>query len=490
MALASGDPARPLLLPARSAAAPADRGARIAAVLALAALVLGGTAALAGYRDLGPAGRFASGVVAFAGFAALFAPRVRPYALTRRRVLVATAFLVAVAVVTPPRGSHDLWSYAMYGRILSAHHTNPFTRVPADFAGDPLLHLVAVGWRHTASVYGPVFVVLAGVGTALAGPSALAVRLFFQGLEAAALAGVLWIVWQRTRSPAALAFVGLNPTVLIVINGGHNDLLVGLALLGGLVLLADGRPRLAGVVLAMGALVKLVLLLPIAALVFWAWHRRGSRVALEVGSTVGALVVGAYALAGGPGALTPLLDARAQHSRSAVWQLAVRWLLQRSVRWGPGVASTIGDLALVTIALIAVVVVVRATRSGAAPGLRPEMGAAVVAGAAVVVYLLTATYVLPWYSAWSLPVLALVWRSRVAVIGAVQAAVAAMAYTAPIAVGGPLGGAFRVYARTLAPLIVLIALVVLVSSARRDRLAEPRRAGPGPVTYAPAGSTK
>ena len=207
---------------------------------------------------------------------------------------------------------------------------------------------------------------LAGVGTALAGPSALAVRLFFQGLEAAALAGVLWIVWQRTRSPAALAFVGLNPAILIVINGGHNDLLVGLALLGGLVLLADGRPRLAGVVLAMGALVKLVLLLPIAALVFWSWHRRGSRVALEVGSTVGALVVGAYALAGGPAALAPLLHARAQHSRSAVWQLAVRWLLQRSARWGPGVASTIGDLALVTIALVAVVVVVRVRRVRAA----------------------------------------------------------------------------------------------------------------------------
>ena len=130
------------------------------------------------------------------------------------------------------------------------------------------------------------------------------------------------------------------------------------------------------------------------------------------------------------------------------------------------------------------------TRSDAAQNLRPEIGAAMVAGAAVVVYLLTATYVLPWYSAWSLPVLALVWRSRLALIGAVQAAVAAMAYTAPIAVGGPLGGAFRVYARMLAPLIVLIALVVLVSSARRDRLAEPRHAGPGPGIYAPAGSTK
>jgi len=101
------------------------------------------------------------------------------------------------------------------------------------------------------------------------------------------------------------------------------------------------------------------------------------------------------------------------------------------------------------------------------------MGAAVVAGTAALVYLLTAAYVLPWYSAWSLPVLALVWRSHVGVLGAVQAAVAALAYLAPIAVGGALGGAFRGYARTLAPLLVLIALVVLVSSARRGRLGEP-----------------
>jgi hypothetical protein len=487
--LASGNSARPSApRPTDDDVAPADRGARLAAAVALAALVCGAAVGLVAYRQLGPAGRFTAGIVAFTGFAVVFTPRVRPFALTRRRVLVATAFLVAVAVLTPPRGSHDVWSYAMYGRILSVHGANPFTRVPAEFTGDPFLHLVSVGWRHTASVYGPVFVGFAGFVTAVAGSSALASRLLFQGVEAVALFGVLWVLWRRTRSPAALAFVGLNPVVLIVVNGGHNDLLVGLALLGGTVLLAGGRPRLAGVVLALGALVKLVLLLPIGALVFWAWRRRGSRAALEVGTTAGGLVVGAYVLAGGTRALAPLLHARGQHSRSSVWQLAVRWLAHPSARLGHGVAATVGDLALVTISVLAVLLVVRGTRSGQALRLATATSAAVLAGAVALAYLLAAWYVLPWYSAWSLPVLALVWNSRVAFIGAAQAAVIGVAYTAPLAVGGILGAAFRVYAQTLVPIALLIALVALARFGRRGRLDDPVGAMHAPLTSASAGS--
>ncbi len=449
------------------------RGGRFTAVVALSGLTAAAAAGLIAYSPLGPAGRVMAAGVAFGAYAALFSPRVRR-GLTAPSVLAAIALLVAVAVVTPPRGSHDVWSYAMYGRILSVHHGNPFTQVPAAFPHDPLLHLVGMGWRHTASVYGPGFVALAGIVTSAAGSSPLATRLLFQLVEALALAGVLALVWRRTRSAAALAFVGLNPLVLVVVNGGHNDLLAGLALLAGTLLLVERRPRLAGFVLALGALVKLVLLLPIVALVVWAWRRREGRAAVEVAAASGTTLLVAYGIAGGTAALAPLLHARGQHSRASLWQLPVRMVLQQSGRPAHGAFAAVGDVALVTIAVVAALVVLGVTRG--APRRAPHAdlaGAAVVAGAVMVVYLLAASYDLPWYSAWALPVLALAWRSRAAVVGALQTVLVGVAYAAPLATSGWFGSAFRVYARVVVPVVAVVALGVLVRAARRDRLPAP-----------------
>jgi hypothetical protein len=451
-----------------------SRAPAFAANVALGSLVLATTIGLVGYHALGPAGRIAIALVAFGSFGAVFLPATRPYALTPRRVMLTCGVLIAVAVLTPVRGSHDLWSYANYGRILSADHASPFTHVPADFPHDPLLHLVAHGWRHTGSVYGPGFVALAAAGSSLTGSSVLANRLLFQGLEAAALALALGVVWRRTRDPAAVALLGLNPAVLAAVNGGHNDILVGLALLGGTVLIADRRPNGGGVALALGALVKLVLLLPIAALLIWAWHQRGARAALRAGATCGAVIVGAYLLAGGTAAFGPLLHASGQRSRSSIWQLPTRLLLHPMSIQGPGVASVIGSIALLTIAVVATEVVTGAVRTRFSTVLPRDARAAVIAGATTLVFLFGASYVLPWYSAWSLPLLALGWRTRVAAVAAAQSVLVALAYLVPIGAAG----LFDVYAKAVVPVCSLCLLVYIVASARRGRLADPITALP------------
>ena len=444
------------------------RGPVVAANVALSTLVVATSAGIVAYGDLGSVGRFGTALVAFCSFGALFLPAVRPYALTPRRVMLASGILIVVAVVTPLRASSDLWSYTVYGRMVSVHGASPFTHVPADFPHDRFLHLVGRGWRHTGSVYGPAFVALSAVGTALTGPSLLANRLLFQGLEAVALGIALAIIWRRTRDPRAIAFLGLNPALIAVVNGGHNDLLVGLTLLGGTLLLVDNRPRRAGAVLALGALVKLVLVLPIGALLLWAWHRQRAG-AIRAAATTGAILVASYAVAGGTAALGPLLDARMHRSRSSVWQVPVRWLLHPWGIHGSGVASKLSSLALVVVAVVAVVIVLAAISGRLSRFAEPEVNAAVVAGAAALVFLARASYVLPWYSAWCLPLLALAWRSRVATVAAAQAALFALAYAAPLA----FGGVFGIYAQGFVPSFSLAALVYLVVSARRGRLADP-----------------
>jgi hypothetical protein len=430
----------------------------------LVVLVGATTALIVGHDILGPCGRVAAAILAFGAFGALFLPRVR-VALTTARVLIVAGALMAIAVLSPPVGSHDLWSYAAYGRLVSARHVSPFTHVPAAFPHDPMFHLIARGWRHTGSVYGPGFVAMSAVGTAATGMSQLATRLFFQLLEAVALGAALLIIWRRTRDPLALAFIALNPALIVVVNGGHNDIVVGLALLAGTLLLTDGHPREAGLVLGAGALVKLVLVLPLGALLIWAWRRRGLRAAVEAGATASTLLLGAYLAAGGVAALGPLLHASKQQSRSSLWQIATEWLARPLGVHRSALFSLEGGAALALIATVVVLVVLSATRGGAQPGSDSSTGV-IVAGTAALVYLFAGAYVLPWYSAWALPVLALVWSSRIAVLAAGQAALISVAYAAPL-IFGPV---VSTYAQDVVPVVLLGALTYLALSAWRGRL--------------------
>ena len=209
-----------------------------------------------------------------------------------RPIVAAIVLVFAVAVIAPPRTSNDLWSYSMYGRTVSVHSANPYDHVPADFPNDPFFHRVSKIWRHRASVFGPAFVVFAVTGTTLAGDSVLADRLFFQITAMAAAAAALAIVWRRTRSPAALAWLGLHPVFgAVAINGGHIDVLIGLGILVAAILASRQHGLIAGFVIGVVALMKLTSLLALVGIVLWAWRRRNPRLA-------GSVVIGAGATLG------------------------------------------------------------------------------------------------------------------------------------------------------------------------------------------------
>ncbi len=172
-------------------------------------------------------------------------------------------------------------------------------------------------------------------------------------------------------------------------------------------------------------------------------------------------------MSGGAEALAPLLHATRQHSRSSVWQLLNRSVLQPLGFPRVPLVRLEVDLALALIGVVVMVIVLSATRQRGATS--TTTASAAIVGATMLVFLLAATYVLPWYSAWVLPVLALVWRSRVAVIAAGQAALMVIAYAAPVAVGG----AFMVFARDVVPLLAGAGVAVVVWSAAKGVLDRP-----------------
>jgi len=116
-------------------------------------------------------------------------------------------------------------------------------------------------------------------------------RLLFQLGALLVIAGVLWLVWRRTRSPSALAWLGLHPLFgAVIVNNGQIDAFVGLAILAAVLLASERRDVWAGVAIAAAALVKITGLLALAGIVFWLWRRGDRRAAVRTTATTGAIV--------------------------------------------------------------------------------------------------------------------------------------------------------------------------------------------------------
>jgi hypothetical protein len=363
--------------------------------------------------------------------------------------------LLALAVSLPPGGSHDVWSYVMYGRIFEHYHVSPYTHVPRDFPHDPFYRLV--GWRETPSVYGPAFVAVAALGSALAGNSVLDARLFHQLLTASAIGVACFLIWRRTKSPAALALLGLNPLVVVsVVNGAHNDALVGLAILGAALLVEDDRWRAAGVVLALGALVKVTALLALPALALFAAHRRGRRAASTVVTTTAAAVAVGYAVAG-PAAIRALGATRGLMTRTSVWRLP-RLLLTSNggVDIGETRLAWTTVFTLLGFAAIAATAVVVAWRRRAAG--HPSDAVTFALGA----YLVVAVYVLPWYAVWAIPIACYRTRRATAALVAGLSAYLLAAYTLKErALPGLVGPGWSWLNVSVGPLVALVAFFVV-----------------------------
>ena len=248
--------------------------------------------------------------------------RREPSGLSIRLVSAAVAVQTFVAVARPPGATQDLWYYAIYGRILAIYHASPYTHVPADYPHNPFLTQIGRAWHHTPSVYGPAFTALSGAASLVLGSSLLGTRLFYQGLAAAALVTACVLVWRRTRSADAVAFFALSPvTALYLVNGGRNDILVGVAILGAVLLAQRDHTTAAGIVGGLGALVKLTGLVGVVALVVSLAVRHEREAARRVGVAAGLTVVGAYLVAGTTAVLTPMDTAGSIYSRESVWRL-------------------------------------------------------------------------------------------------------------------------------------------------------------------------
>jgi hypothetical protein len=376
----------------------------------LVAVIIGSVSVLLiAEPDLGPYPIFAALVGSFVAFALLVGLAPVRRTLSIGMVLVASGALLLGSAVAPTRSSDDLWAYAMYGRAVVEHRANPYVHPPSDFPGDPLLEHVNPYWRGTTARYGPLFIgITAGVAV-FTGDHPLPTRLAYQLLAALAMFIALVLIARRTRSAAAVAVVGLNPvTAYVVVNAGHNDALIGLAVLAGVLLATRDRHLPATLAFTAAALIKATAGLALVAYLAWLAYRRPREALRAAGVAVGITVL-TLLIVGFGNVISPLLGARETILPHSPWTLLAPGGIRRAFGYGYEELGSFGHLSTIGIVtgivIGAVFVVCR---------LRDRTPLYVVAGA-LLALLFVSVYTPPWFAAWVLPVIALAWRWRVSV---------------------------------------------------------------------------
>jgi len=338
-----------------------------------------------------------------------------------RGVLVATAAWIAPLLLAPPLFTRDVFSYLAQGALAHAGY-NPYDVGPGVLPDDAAVN-VHYFWQDTPAPYGPLFMMIAKYVYAVTGDNliggVIAMRLVLLtglGMLCWALPGLVRHLGGRL--PVALWLAVASPmTVVHLVGGPHNDLLlVGLMACGTLLVL-DRRHALGIVVLtlAVGIKVSAAGVLPF---LVWIW---ASRLPGNAPARFGKALGASLAIFGGLfGAITVVsgLDLGWIPALSAP-SMIVNWL---SVPTGVGqlvgaivnVFADVDQMVPITTMRIAggVLLAAIAVRQW---WLARDGGPDAIRRAAIVLFFLAilSPAMLPWYLTWSLVLAAgMPWRRR------------------------------------------------------------------------------
>jgi hypothetical protein len=300
-----------------------------------------------------------------------------------------------VFLIAPPLLSSDIFNYVGYARLDAVHHLNPYVHPLSAAPTDP--SYIYVGWPLNTTAYGPLFT----LGTLPLGWLSFTAGIWLLKISAAlASLGCVALVWlcaTRLGRPAlpATLFFGLNPVLLAyAVGGGHNDLLMLVAALGGIYMLLVGRESgMGALVVAVAVKSSSVVILPFALL----GSRRPLR-AIAWGVGAAAVVGVATYLAFGTH-ISSLLHVL-QHDARLETPNDIPGVINDIL--GLGISThTLGRIGMLVLLPAIGLLLIRTYRGG--DWLEN-------AGWATCAVIVTTTWFLPWYLIWFLPLAALALR--------------------------------------------------------------------------------
>lgn len=339
--------------------------------------------------------------------------------LGRRAVTGIAAAWILPVLLSPPLGSRDVYSYLAQGAV-ALRGLDPYAMGPAALVG-PLLDGVHPMWRSTPAPYGPFSLLLSKAVVAVTGENVAAGVLVMRLVLLGGLGLVCWALPRLAPRlggsvPLGTWAVLANPVTIVHLVGGvHNELLIIGLVAAAAALVLGGRPVAGTALLTAAVAVKVSagLALPLVALV-WARRREGRRrplagavlgTAATAVATFAALSLAAGVGLGWIGALSVPLLAVTWYSPVAIaaGELhTVVGLVDPDWTW-PFLAIA-RAAALVVLAWV-LVAQVRAGRAGGPDAIR-RAGVVLLLGAVL------APVVYPWYAAWGAGIVAAGWWSR------------------------------------------------------------------------------
>jgi len=149
--------------------------------------------------------------------------------LSSRWAIALVAALSLIVFAGPILLSTDVFSYIAYARMGVVHGVNPYLHGPQAIVSDPVYHYVGKDWKLVATANGPLYTLISyplgllGVLGAVWGMKLMALL---------AAAGTLALTWRCAPARGldrrfALLAVGANPLwVIYALGGAHNDLVM------------------------------------------------------------------------------------------------------------------------------------------------------------------------------------------------------------------------------------------------------------------------
>jgi alpha-1,6-mannosyltransferase len=339
-----------------------------------------------------------------------------------RPLLIAAACWTVPMLFAPALFTRDVFSYLAQGAV-ALQGFDPFTVAPTVLGGGELLNNVHPFWQGTPAPYGPLFILLAkGVGW-LVGSNVYAGIVLTRLVQLVGLALLLWALQGLVRHlggklPVAVWLLIAGPlTVVHLVGGPHNDLMMIGFMAAGTLLVLD-RKHVAGIALVtLGVAVKASAGIALPFLV-WVWAARLPSTRWRNFARAAACALGVFVVVFGVVTLLAGVDLGWLTMVNASSRL-VNWLapptalgealhalvdLVVSVPKGPFVTTTriVGQVILV-------VLVVRQW------WLARDGGTDAVRRAAIALFLVAvlSPTMLPWYLTWGLAIgAALPWQPR------------------------------------------------------------------------------
>ena len=320
-----------------------------------------------------------------------------------RALWVVVGVLAALLLLTPPLQLTDLFNYFGYGRLGGLHGLNPYTHVIGEIRRDPV-YLFST-WHGLHSPYSELFTALTYPLGLVSLPVAywiFKVAVVLAGIGC--LAAIAACARRLGRDPRlAVAVVGLNPVFLVYAIGGfHLDVIMLCAMSAAIAVFLGGRDRAAGALMVVAAGIKVTGLLVLPFMVVVA---RGGAQRLRV--LTGA-VLAAIALA----AMSFLLFGATTPNVSDQTQILTPFSIPNLVGLALGVGGGTHGVIRGLQALVIVVAVYQLVRLL----LQRDRDWLAAAGWTTAALIASASWLMPWYMIWLLPLAALARKPSLRVV--------------------------------------------------------------------------